>query len=94
MGGPEFVAFLALLGAITGITAIIARAVVRYQERRTRGHDEAQDAAIRAELEEIRAVLADQPDLRQRLTDLEERLDFAERLLVQRQEQARLPEGR
>jgi len=48
---------------------------------------------VRAELEELRVQLAEQQDLRQRVLDIEERLDFTERLLTQAK-QDRLEAGR
>lgn len=92
MSGPELIAFMVLVGGITGIVGIVARAVVRYQDRRLRGGAEAQDPGLRAELEDLRAQLAEQQDMGQRLLELEERMDFAERLLA-RQPERRLPEG-
>ncbi len=94
MSGPELIAFMVMIGGLTGMVAIIARAVVRYQDRRLRGREEAGDPALRAELEELRAQLVEQQDTRQRLLELEERVDFAERLLVRQREQAKLPEDR
>jgi len=43
---------------------------------------------------ELQSQLADADMLQSRVAELEERLDFAERLLSQRDEAARLPEGR
>jgi hypothetical protein len=43
-----------------------------------------------AELEEIRARLAEFDELKRRVGELEERLDFAERLLARQREQERL----
>ena len=80
MSGPELIAFIVLVGGLTGMVGIVARAVVRYQEGRLRGR--AEDPALRAELEELRAELTEQHDVRQRLLGLEERMDFAERMLA------------
>lgn len=82
MNGIDLVGMIVFMGSLTGMAAIIGRAVVRYQDRKLRAGD-TQDPAIRAELEDLRAQLADQQDLRQRLVELEERLDFAERMLAQ-----------
>jgi Tfp pilus assembly protein PilO len=80
MGGPDLIAFMVLVGGITGVVGIIARAVVRYQDRRLGARGE--DSALRAEVEELRAELAEQQDMRQRLLELEERMDFTERMLA------------
>jgi predicted secreted Zn-dependent protease len=82
MSGPELVAFMVLIGGLTGVVGIVARAVVRYQEGRLRAHGAGQDPALRAELEELRAQLVEHQDMRQRLFELEERMDFTERMLV------------
>jgi Tfp pilus assembly protein PilO len=81
MSGPELVAFMVLIGGITGMVGIIARAVVRYQDRRLQARED--DPALRAEMDELRAQIAEHQDVRQRLLELEERLDFAERMLAQ-----------
>ena len=60
---------------------------LRERRRATPGADHAVDA-VRDENARFQA------DLDARLTDLEERLDFAERRLVQDQRPARLPEVR
>lgn len=46
------------------------------------------------ELEALRFQLEDAEQLRNRVAELEERVDFAERLLAKHQEPARLPDGR
>jgi hypothetical protein len=79
------------MGGLTGIVAIIARAVLRYQDRHLSGPRTGLDPSVRAELEDVRAQLADQHELRQRLSELEERVDFAERMLSQQRERGRLP---
>ena len=91
MSGPELIAFMVLVGGITGIVGIIARAVVRYQDRKLRA--QAEDPGLRAEVDELRAQLLEQQDVRQRLAELEERVDFAERMLARERDRARLPKG-
>jgi Tfp pilus assembly protein PilO len=83
MNGIDLVGMIVFMGSLTGMAAIVARAVLRYQDQRLRGRRDTQDPGLRAELEDLRAQLAEQQDLRQRLTELEERVDFAERLLAQ-----------
>lgn len=93
MNGIDLVAMIVFMGSLTGMAAIIGRAVVRYQDRKLRASGETLEPAIRAELEDMRAQLAEQQDLRQRLLELEERMDFAERLLSQQREQGKLARG-
>lgn len=58
---------------------------------RRMGGDRAPPVLSRDELEVMRAQLADVDSLRDRLGELEERLDFAERVLAQRGEAGQLP---
>jgi len=88
-----FVLALAAMGTITAIVGVIARAVLRYQDRQLKAVRGEAPSDVRAELEELRAQLAEQQDLRQRVLDIEERLDFTERLLTQAK-QDRLEAGR
>lgn len=83
MTGIDLVGMVVFMGSLTGIAAIIARAVLHYQDRRLVGRRDAEDPGQRAELEDLRGQLAEQQDLRQRLVELEERVDFAERMLAQ-----------
>lgn len=50
-------------------------------------------AELEAELRDIRGRLDESEHAQQRIAELEERLDFAERLLAQQREQAKLPAG-
>ena len=94
MSTGDVFGLLIAMGALTGIVSIIARALVRYHDQKVRARGALQVPEVRAELEDLRAQLAEQQDVRQRLIELEERMDFAERLLVRHQDQAKLPEGR
>jgi hypothetical protein len=91
--GIDLVGMIVFMGSLTGIAAIVARAVVRYQDRQLRGRGDTQDPAVRGELEDLRAQLAEQQDLRQRLLELEERVDFTERMLTRQGEQGKLAKG-
>jgi Tfp pilus assembly protein PilO len=82
MSFGDIVGLFIAMSSLTGMVAIVARAILRYQEQRLRGRRDAQDPGLRAELEDLHAQLADQQDVRQRLAELEERLDFAERMLA------------
>lgn len=69
-----------VLAALTAVTLVLwplARALARRLEGRGGG-----DAALRSELEQLHDRLAEVDGLQQRVAELEERLDFAERLLA------------
>lgn len=82
MAGAGVYAVIALVGVVTR----------RLEGRRTEG-----DESLRHELEDLQARVAGGEELQQRVAELEERLDFAERMLAQRPDVARIPaspEGR
>jgi hypothetical protein len=85
-----FGVFLAMGGAgavIYGAFALIGIGVKRLERSAPDG------AAIATELAELRERVAEGETLRDRVLELEERLDFAERLLAQRNEPARISGG-
>ena len=86
---PEAIALIALgfLAACTIILAPLFRALARRIEGGTTG------AALRGELDQMQARLSEVEALQHRIIDLEERLDFAERLLAQGREVNRLAGG-
>lgn len=88
----SLVGLIAFMGGLTGIVTIISRAVMRMQERSLQARKGGLEPSVQAELEELRAQLAEQEDLRQRLLELEERVDFTERMLAQAKHD-RLPAG-
>jgi hypothetical protein len=71
----------------------VIRAVVRLIDRKSAGELGDQGEALRAEVEEIRARLEAQEEVRHRLAELEERLDFTERVLSQQRDRDRLAPG-
>ena len=82
--------FIAMGGAgalIYGAVALIGVGVKRLERSAPDG------AALAGELAELRERVAEGEGLRERVLELEERLDFAERLLAQRNEPARFPSG-
>ncbi|MBI2615544.1 MAG: hypothetical protein HYW52_07725 [Gemmatimonadetes bacterium] len=89
MNGYAFVLSLAAMGMITGLILSVVRTVGRYLERK---HPASALADLRAAVDALRLELAEQQDARQRLMDLEERVDFAERLLARERDRA-LPKG-
>jgi hypothetical protein len=90
VNGPEFVLSLAAMGLFSGLVFSVIRTIGKYLERRQTagGRDLAE---LRAAVDALRAEVAEQQDQSQRLAELEERLEFAERLLARHAEQARLP---
>jgi Tfp pilus assembly protein PilN len=76
---------IASLLAATVILWPIVRAFARRIE-----HKGGSDAALRAEIEHLQQRLGDVEILQNRVAELEDRLDFAERLLAQPREQDQL----
>jgi Tfp pilus assembly protein PilO len=76
---------LLVMTAITIVLWPLARALGRRLEGRG-----AVDAALRAEVEQLQHRLGEVDSLQVRLAEMEERLDFAERLLAQSREPDRL----
>jgi len=85
-GAPALVmiVFLALLAS-----TIILWPVMRAFARRLEG--KSHDAALRAEVEQLQQRLGDVDHLHQRVAELEERIDFAERMLARPPSPAALP---
>lgn len=84
---------VAVLAMAIPIVAIISNGVqkiarMRLEEARLRGGGVDASAAS-----EVSALRADVAEMRQELDELQERVDFAERALVQRRERPRLPDG-
>jgi Tfp pilus assembly protein PilO len=76
--GPAIVMMvLAALAAATIVLWPLARALGRRLEGRG-----ASDSALRSEMEQLHQRLAEVDAMQQRVAELEERLDFAERLLA------------
>lgn len=85
---PAFVmVVLAGLVAATLVLWPLVRALARRLEGKT-----APNAALLAEVDELRGRVQELEGTQSRLLDLEERLDFTERILTQK-EPARLPEA-
>lgn len=76
---PQTVAVLIFSAIVAGLFILwpIARAIARRLEGRP-----AADREVREELEELRARLAQLEDGHGRMAELEERVEFAERLLA------------
>jgi hypothetical protein len=87
---PGAIVGFSILGVfilVTGMVFILAGPVGKALARRIEGR-----ASLPPEIPELEARLADADALRQRVAELEERLDYAERLLTQAREPARLPD--
>jgi NAD(P)H-dependent flavin oxidoreductase YrpB (nitropropane dioxygenase family) len=83
-----------IMGLVIGALAVVSGGIqkvwkLRLEEARVRAGTLGQGGS--AEIDALRAEVA---DLRQELQEVEERLDFAERALVQSREPGRLPDGR
>ena len=84
--------FVMMTLVVSGVAGYAGFTVVHMLRRRalSRGPAELEPA----ELDAMRSQLAEVDGLRERVAELEERLDFAERLLTRREEEApRLPAG-
>ena len=90
MSGPVFV--IGLLALVTGFV-LVFYPLMRAFARRIEGRNQL-DPAIHDELDQLRARVGEVDHLQQRVAELEERVDFTERMLAQRAAPERLPEGR
>jgi Tfp pilus assembly protein PilO len=86
-GGPPIV-LLIVIAALTA-TVIILWPIMRAFGRRLEGRG-ATDPALRADVEQVHARLVEMDALQARISELEERVDFTERLLAQNREPDRL----
>jgi hypothetical protein len=93
---PGYVVFLIPFAGIAALVALglpLVRGVVRYLERKGAGAGGFEAEALHSEVDDLRARLELVENTTGRLTELEERLDFAERLLTQQRARAELPAG-
>jgi Tfp pilus assembly protein PilO len=86
-GGPPLVLMI-VLAALTA-AVIILWPIMRAFGRRLEGKS-AGDPALRAEIEQLHARIGEVDALQTRIAELEERVDFTERLLAQNREPDRL----
>ena len=77
---------------VTAAATIVLWPIARALARRLEGRP-GLTPALQHDLEEVHHSLADVDGLQQRVSELEERLDFAERLLARGESQATLPRG-
>lgn len=88
---PAPVIMLITLGFLAACTVVLWP-LMRALGRRIEGKGSA-DPALRQEVEDLRARLAEVDQLQHRVMELEERVDFTERLLAQQREPERLRQG-
>jgi hypothetical protein len=86
-GGPPVVLMIVI--AALAATVIILWPIMRAFGRRLEGKGAA-DPALRGEVEQLQMRLTEVDTLHARVAELEERVDFTERLLAQAQPQGRL----
>lgn len=86
-GGPPVVLMIVI--AALAATVIILWPIMRAFGRRLEGKG-AVDPALRGEVDQLQMRLAEVDTLHARITELEERVDFTERLLAQAQQPSRL----
>jgi hypothetical protein len=87
-GGPPAIVMIVFLALLA--TTVILWPVMRALARRLDGKGAA-DPALRAEVEQLQHRLGEVDFLHQRVAELEERIDFTERMLARAQSPAALP---
>lgn len=85
---------LLIVVAFLAACAVVLYPLMRALGRRLEGRSAGADPAMLAELEQMRRRVTDLEGMQHRVMELEERVDFAERLLAQRRESERLPGGK
>jgi Tfp pilus assembly protein PilO len=91
-GPPEWVPFVAMVALVLG--TLLLWPLIRALARRLEGKG-GDTNALRAEISELHERVADVEQLQQRVFELENRLEFSERLLTQQREALlQRPEGR
>ncbi len=86
---PPWVPFIAALGIIMG--GIVLWPIVRALARRIEGRSG--ETELRGEIEALHQRVADLEQVESRLGELENRIEFSERLLTQHRESAALERG-
>jgi hypothetical protein len=87
-GGPPAIVMIVFLALVA--TTVILWPVMRALARRLDGKGAA-DPALHAEIEHLHQRLGEVEVLQQRVAELEERIDFTERMLARAQTPATLP---
>ena len=86
-GGPPFILMIVFAGLAAMV--IILWPIMRAFGRRLEGRGSA-DPVLKADVDHLHVRLAEMDSLQARVLELEERVDFTERLLSQAQQSARL----
>lgn len=89
---PPQVTLLIVLGFFAACTVVLYP-LMRAIGRRLEGKPSGSTAALQGEVEQLRQRVAEVEAMQQRVYELEERVDFAERMLSQRREPERLGGG-
>jgi hypothetical protein len=87
-GGPPAIVMIVFMALVA--TTVILWPVMRALARRLDGKGAA-DPALHAEIEQLHQRLGEVDVLHQRVAELEERIDFTERMLARAQTPAALP---
>jgi Tfp pilus assembly protein PilO len=87
----EEVLIAAVIMVISVAAVFLFKPLIAAIARRIEGRGA--DAALRGDLEQLREQVSELEPLRNRVHELEERIEFTERLLAQRREQDLLPRG-
>ena len=92
---PEEIVLLSFTSimAATGLLFGLMRSINKHLDRKYRVKAGAPDEQVLAELEDLRSRLEGADHLAERVAELEERLDFAERVLSQEQPKGTLARG-
>jgi hypothetical protein len=86
-GGPPAIVMIVFMALLA--TTVILWPVMRALARRLDG--KSADPALHAEIEQLQQRLSEVDVLQQRVAELEERIDFTERMLARAQTPAALP---
>lgn len=92
MGDPGQVITAIVILTITAVGSYAAVSLIQVLVKRLGGTSLPQDQ-LRTELDDLRARIEEGEQARDRIAELEERLEFAERLLAQQREAGKLAAG-
>lgn len=90
-GPPDWIAPVAVLTLLIIVGGIVLYPLIRAYARRIEGRG--QEPAMLEEVQELRDRVAELEQSVSRMHELEERVDFAERMMTQQSDRARLGDG-